>query len=100
MPPNNDTQHACIQQPIIEEMRRRQGVADVSLATLQQTCDQILEQTTRTNGRVSVNETAIAAIKEGILLSKYTWKMVIKDVSIAVIAVGGVVVALINILGG
>lgn len=93
-------EHECDQRSKIESIERRLGNGDVKLSELQMTCNQILEQTKKTNGRVTRSEEEISDIKMSALTNKYTWKMVVKDVLVAVVSVGGIVFALTRILGG
>ena len=82
--------HECQKEEIIEEIRKRLGNGDVSLATIKVQLDQILAQTTKTNGRVTKLEDLTANMK-------YTWKMVVKDVTVAVVSVGGICTVLVQV---
>ncbi|HNX52303.1 MAG TPA: hypothetical protein PKI68_01015 [Pontiellaceae bacterium] len=84
--------HECQKEEIIEEIRSRLGRGDVTLATLDLKLDQIKEQTTKTNGRVTKLEDVTAGMK-------YTWKMVIRDVVVAFGTIGGLSATLIGIYG-
>ena len=90
----------CKQEGKIGEIEKRLGEGDVTLALINKTCNQILEQTKKTNGRVTKAEDEISTMKIAALNSKYTWRMVVKDVLVSVVTVGGIVFALTRILGG
>jgi len=64
------SEHVCHQQSIIELIRERLGEGDVSLNTIKMQLDQILQQTTKTNGRVTKLETD--AISEKIK-PRFSW---------------------------
>ena len=55
--------HECHQSEIIEAIRGRLGNGDVTLSTIKQTLDQVLEQTKKTNGRVSALERFMNAVR-------------------------------------
>jgi len=63
-------QHECHQQGIIELIRERLGEGDVSLNTLKLQLDQILQQTTKTNGRVTKLEDSAVAEK---IKPRFSW---------------------------
>ena len=84
--------HDCQKEEVIEEIRARLGKGDVTLATLDLKLDQIKEQTTKTNGRVTKLEDLTASMK-------YTWKMVVRDVVVAFGTIGGLAATLIGIYG-
>jgi hypothetical protein len=90
----------CIQEANIKAIDKRLGQGDTKLALIQQTCDRILEQTQKTNGRVTKTEQDIQTIVMDRLKTIYTWKQVVKDVLVAIVSVGGIVFALTRILGG
>jgi hypothetical protein len=62
MPPTQLT-HECHQNEIIEAIRGRLGTGDVTLATINQTLVQVLEQVKKTNGRVTRLERFSAAVR-------------------------------------
>ena len=61
------TAHECKKEDIIEAIRVRLGDGDISLATIKMQLDQILAQTTRTNGRVTKLERFSSGVRNTLL---------------------------------